>query len=408
MKKTKKINERDLFSNLSDGSFEVGNSVKLTISKNSQKPKLTKNQQRFNTLVKRIESLEKDIERTKSLGIELNALYTKDITPLEEEKGQRLFDFAIALDACALQHKLVKNQRSVLNNNIIDLCDKAFEYIEPSKEQEAFYDSYSGISYQESLNEQKDLMVDQFRDFMQSDMGLDLDDMNFDLDNPESVIEFQRKLQEQLKQKMEEEEQHDGQAKEKPKKQLKQEQQALLQEELSKKSLRSIYISLAKILHPDTETDPEKQAEKLVLMKKVTVAYKQKDLATLLRLEMEWIHRTTEQLEKLTDDKLKIYNRILQEQADELNEELYTIKMNPAFMKVFEFLSMSKNYAVSMLKEQKLDLKYEIEDLKHNIAIFKKPPVKKVLLTNYIKSVEVDMLDDEDDFLSEIMREFIF
>ncbi len=406
MKKTKNISERDLFAGLSDDIFKVGNAVEIQISKKASKPKLNKNQQRFNTLVKQIEFLEKDIERTKALGVELNSLYTKDILPIEEEKGQRLLDFAIALDACATQHKLGKKQRSLLDDNIVDLCDKAFEYIEPTKEQEAFYDRYSEVSYQESLKEQKDEMLDLFKGFMESEMGVDLDDMNIDFNNPEVTMEFTRKLQEQLNQKKEEE-QREEQAKEKTKKQIKQEQQAQLQEELSKKSLRSIYISLAKILHPDTETDPEKQAIKSELMKKVTVAYDEKDLTTLLRLELEWIHRTTEQLETLTDEKLKIYNRILQEQADELNEELYMTKMNPAFMKVFEFLDMSRNFAVSMLKERKRDLKSDMDDLKHNIAIFKKQPVAKVLLTNYIKSIETEMWDNDDDIFDEIMREFL-
>lgn len=49
---------------------------------------------------------------------------------------------------------------------------------------------------------------------------------------------------------------------------------ALKHEELSRlKNIRSIYIALAKVLHPDTEADETLKAEKEEIMKKVTSSY---------------------------------------------------------------------------------------------------------------------------------------
>ena len=58
--------------------------------------------------------------------------------------------------------------------------------------------------------------------------------------------------------------------------------------DLKAKSVRSIYISLAKLVHPDTETDELQRAVKEEEMKKLSAAYEAKDLPTLLRMEMEW------------------------------------------------------------------------------------------------------------------------
>ena len=48
-------------------------------------------------------------------------------------------------------------------------------------------------------------------------------------------------------------------------------------------------MSLAKMLHSDLETDETLKLEREELMKKVTAAYQDKDLNTLLKLEIEII-----------------------------------------------------------------------------------------------------------------------
>ena len=67
------------------------------------------------------------------------------------------------------------------------------------------------------------------------------------------------------------------------------------------------------------------------------MAYRNNDMHTLLRLELEWIAREEGNLERLTDDKLAIYNQTLKEQIADLQRELYELPCNPRYQPIAEF-----------------------------------------------------------------------
>lgn len=88
------------------------------------------------------------------------------------------------------------------------------------------------------------------------------------------------------------------------------------------KALQDLYRTLALALHPDREQDQAERARKTELMREVNVAYEAKDLLRLLELQLELEHMQPEQAETLAEDRLRHYNRILDEQARQLAEEL--------------------------------------------------------------------------------------
>ena len=59
-------------------------------------------------------------------------------------------------------------------------------------------------------------------------------------------------------------------------------------DELKQTGLSEIYKRLVKILHPDREMDEEKKLLKEAWMKRLTVAYEENDLTTMLQIEAEW------------------------------------------------------------------------------------------------------------------------
>lgn len=368
---------------------------KLQIVK-GKKQVLSKNQQAFNKLIKKIETLEKQLVETKKLAFELTIAYSKEIIPVEKKLGKAYFEFAQLLDSYVQNLKLTKRQNIDFEEHIINLCDTALTYTEPDEQQEALYDKYSQVSYKETMENEKLDLFEQFRDYLEDEMGVEVDEMDFDPANEEETRKYAEKIREKLeKKKLEEEEKEKN--KKKTKKQIEEEQKQKLEEELSTKSLRSIYISLAKLLHPDTETDEEQKSEKTELMKKVTVAYDQKDLAALLKLEMEWVHHASDNLQELTDEKLKLYNKVLAEQAEELEQEIFQVKMNPANFNIFELLNSTPKYAHSSLKYQKDDLLDELENIKYNKKVFQKQPAQKSVLINYLEDVQ-EFEPDEDAF----------
>ena len=108
------------------------------------------------------------------------------------------------------------------------------------------------------------------------------------------------------------------QDKKKSKKQIEREVKEAEIEELKGKSLSSIYKSLAKIIHPDLEQNPEKRIQKEQWMKMLTVAYDKKDLKTLLEIELEWAKGESDHIESIALDKLKLYNEMLRSQVQEM------------------------------------------------------------------------------------------
>jgi hypothetical protein len=103
------------------------------------------------------------------------------------------------------------------------------------------------------------------------------------------------------------------------------------EEELRKRSIASIYKQLARVLHPDLERDSERQKQKVELMQELTVAFRQNDLHTLLRLEMQWIEKESGDVEHLTEEKLMVYNEFLNRQVDGLEKRLRALAFHPRY-----------------------------------------------------------------------------
>jgi len=113
--------------------------------------------------------------------------------------------------------------------------------------------------------------------------------------------------------------------------------QAEQAEAARKRTISVIYKQLAKVLHPDLESDPVKREQKHHLMQELTAAYKQGDLHTLLRLELSWIHREEDDLDRLTDEKIKVYIELLNKQVADLRQEVASIPYLPHFAIVGRF-----------------------------------------------------------------------
>jgi hypothetical protein len=93
-------------------------------------------------------------------------------------------------------------------------------------------------------------------------------------------------------------------------------------EVLRKKSVASIYKRLARLVHPDLERDGAERQRKVPLMQRLTAAYRENDLLTLLTMELEWIGGDHGVRGPLPADQLKLYNEVLGEQAADLEQEI--------------------------------------------------------------------------------------
>ena len=102
------------------------------------------------------------------------------------------------------------------------------------------------------------------------------------------------------------------------------------QAENIRQALRSIYRKLVSMVHPDRETDPERQEQKTALMQRANQAYAGKDLLQLLALQQELGQIDPETLHALEEDHLKTYNQALQHQLARLKAQVQEFQQRAA------------------------------------------------------------------------------
>jgi len=365
----------------------------LSISVKNQKS-LSKNQIMFNKLTRRIENLEKEIEQETNKCENLFKLYNNNIHPTLIKIANERMALAMVLAKATKKYKFSKKKLDMVSNTIIDLCAKAFCDIEPTPEQEEFYNEWSETEYQEEIESQLNESKETIFDFMNQMFGIDIDP-NIDLDNETDMRTLFEKI------KVDFETSNESSERKKSKKQLLREEQAKAEELVKKKSIRSIYIALAKVLHPDTEIDPVLKLEKEELMKKVTVAFDEKDLTTLLKLELEWVHKENEHLENLADDKLKIYISALKQQVAELEQKKNSLVFNPRYSAVSGFLRFPEPYATSQIKSEASNAKTTYKSLNFLVKDFRNANKKDEIfqfVCDYNELIEEAEMKDLSDF----------
>jgi hypothetical protein len=138
-------------------------------------------------------------------------------------------------------------------------------------------------------------------------------------------------------------------------------------EEARKRNISSIYKQLARVLHPDLEGDGERQKEKVQLMQELTEAYRQRDLHTLLRLEMQWIENEGGDLDRLTDEKLSVYIEVLQGQVQGLEARHRDLFFHPRYRPIVVVHNGLTKPINGPDKTRELDA--DIAAMEHSIAL---------------------------------------
>jgi hypothetical protein len=338
----------------------LNKNLKLVISTSKNK-KLSKEQIVFNKFSKKIEDLRKRLVTDELKFNKLVNYFSSKVLPLQVAHSNELINFSKALFAIHTNEKLSKSNKEKLKKLILSNLEEAFQHVIPTDEVKAIYDAFSPISFDEEQEEQLFFMKEMMEDMFKSSFGMDVDfsDMNM---NEEDIAKKMAELKEQHE-NQQREQQNKEQNRKKTKKEIELELQQKQTIELQKKNIRGVYMSLAKILHPDLETDEKLKLEKQELMKKVTVAYQEKDLHTLLKLEIEIIHQQSKNLDHLTDEKLRILNSALREQVMELEDELEMMEEHPRYQNIIDYIHLPENFALRNMNALVDELTFSKNDI---------------------------------------------
>jgi len=379
----------------------------LIISR-QHKETLSKKQKEFNRLVKRIEQLRNELNQTAAMLDEGLKYYSNHIHPLElrlvalRTTGVKIF-FSFYKD----KKLLPKDDKKTLKEIILTGLEEIFSLSpqEPDDEIKAIFKTLNGQSFDDLKKEQFDLAKGEMEEMFEQ-MGVDV---NFDGFNEnmseEEVARKMKEIHDNLKQQAEENEEKNASRK-KTKKQQEREEREKQVEAARKKNIGTIYKQLAKIFHPDLETDDLLKLQKEELMKQLTVAYENNDLHTLLRLEMDWLKKEENNTDQLSDDKLGIYNEALREQVAEAEMEIDKLINHPRYMDLQRFEPDLLEISVKKLAREKEHLKETVMSLEEGEADLKsKDALKYVKMLIQSCKRQVNAFTDEwDSVLEELMK----
>jgi hypothetical protein len=324
---------------------------------------LTKRQKQFTKLLRRLEALRAEYDRSVACWEEFLDLYVREIRPAELAlNGHRIAFIDLLAQAWQGKNRLGRRQRATLAevierelgevvvlqpdlpgaherlDEIADLLSKAREKAREAS-QVAFCRELQRVG-----TEADGTLDPQLREHFE-DLGLDISRFAPGMTAEELAAEIDRQMREL----------HDGQADEemeaeafwepppeasgrKPTAARKRAAaKAAEREKARQRTLSTIYKQLAKVIHPDLEQDPARRAEKERVMQELTAAHRNRDLHALLRLELAWLEGENDRLDALTDEKLGLYLDVLREQVDEAEANLFGVAEEPRFQAVWRF-----------------------------------------------------------------------
>jgi hypothetical protein len=374
------------------------------VMKNHKQQPLNKQQQAFNRLVRKIEQLRTELQNASAAMDENLKYYGKHIHPLEQELTMMrkevvklLFNFYVKKGMLSNpQKKLLKRFLAMQLDEIFSVCGN-----QSDEELEAIFKKINGVSLEDAAIQEFEIMKNEMEGmFQEMGFSIDLEDLNKDMD-PEEMIAKLKNLGEEFD-KQRDDRSSQKSSRKKTAKQLEKEEKHRQMEEAKNRNIKNIYKQLAKALHPDLEQDEKIKMQKELLMKRLTVAYNNNDLHTILSLEMEWIHQEENNVAHLTNEKLSLYNQVLKEQVEELEEQKFELFNHPRFAPLLRYAPFnSRDNRINLPKEKKQmeeilrTIKVSIANLKGKEAL---KEVKSIIRVYDNSSWEPDFLQSFDEF----------
>ncbi|MEI7928458.1 MAG: hypothetical protein WCH40_07910 [Verrucomicrobiales bacterium] len=348
----------------------------LTISA-ANKQALSPAQVEFNKRMKALEKERANHERQRArLDKELH-LCTTELMPLVEASNRAERELIFAAVKARTSLKLTPKRNKWLGDLISGkaadlLADPTGLSPEEIDQLEALIKELGPSFLDEERREMDMEEFDELRDFMEDmarQAGVELDLSGIDLQG--DPVEVDRQFRERFDaaegtfQKANQGTAASGKRKRKPSKaELERERLREEVEAAKSRDLKSLYKQLAKVLHPDLETDPVLRAHKENWMKRLNTAQANGDLRDMLAIEMEWLGEEAGNLAKASDEKLRIYSMVLKEQLEDLREQTVMLIHEPQYHTIMRFTGpygVLRNPALT--KRDLLDERSRLEEM---------------------------------------------
>ena len=152
-------------------------------------------------------------------------------------------------------------------------------------------------------------------------------------------------------------------------KQLKQQEKREQVAKMAEQSLKTVYLKITAMIHPDREPNEAKKLDKTELLQKVNEAHAEQDLFYLLKLQLQLETNKGLSSKPLSSEQVKFYQLSLEAQSQSLQSQLEEIFASFHLSSHINTkqLNMSDMYKVidKDVAESKQQVKWEKERLKH-------------------------------------------
>jgi len=303
-------------------------------------------QQQIDSKIKEVKSLQEELKHLNTSIPKAVAEYQKAVAPIAEKIRLLQKEKIISLDIYVHEIKFSKRELEIIDTYMSNEIEQWIYENGNDAELEDLFVTYAHMHFEEHVRKTNT----PFKDFFSEESISSEEDPIENKSNKKSAAE------------------------------RKAEKEKVIQEEHRKKSIRAIYIDLIKAFHPDTEQDEDKKAEKEEISKKITEAYGNNDLYTLLNLETQFLEQQSNRLKGMKSETVKSYLAMLDNQIKELKQNIRDVKSEHDTL----FIEMCKPNAKpeKYLRKVKKELQEGVQILSQQIMILQHvdPGIKSDLL----------------------------
>ena len=284
-------------------------------------------QKKFNTTMKRIDKHKQLLAQWQEQLPQCRQTLSEAMQPLREAFAVNQEQIIKHLDEAYKTQKLTKIQKDKISHIITFISEQLIDVYDRD-DLKPYYNFYANTDYDQEEEAAKAEYYAHVKAAIKEDLGLEIDPENM---NEDTVAELQERINSKREEELAAQEAKQTKRKKSAKQKAKEEREQQEAQELGK-SIQTIYRQLVGALHPDREPDEAERLRKTELMQQVSVAYDNKDLLKLLELQLATEQIDQAHINNLNEERLKYFNKILQEQLEQLEQEIFQYQQEAAHL----------------------------------------------------------------------------
>ncbi|OTG81183.1 molecular chaperone DnaJ [Acinetobacter sp. ANC 4648] len=283
--------------------------LKLSVQQDSQN--LSQQQKKLNRLIEQIEQQKIQLAAWQKAQAEIQQQARKTLVPIYTELHDILFQQLEQLWNSLQRYEFSKVDIAQLDDKIQNLAVilKSSQVLSEQKKLKVvqidkFYQQHTEHN-QAKKNKKKGAVeshdltetYDQNSEYEQADVDLD----GYEYDEQQHEVEREQHRLKRQKQKCEQ------------------------AQKMAEQSLKTVYLKIASIIHPDREQDEQLKVEKTEMLQHANAAYEKQDLFYLLKLQIQVeLNRGVTQ-KGLSNEQVKFYKLALEAQKQQLDDQIDNI-----------------------------------------------------------------------------------